>query len=941
VPQRNDQTPNHADLAPKSRPQVAPEPIFARFLASAAEQPNAVALTFEAGRFTYGELERNSRALALELKARGAVAGDRVAILAERGPELVWSILAVARLGAVFVVLDSAYPAARLEALAAIARPAVIVKAGGAALDERARTLAEAAGAPWLDAAVAPGAGPLPALAEVVDPREAAYFLFTSGSTGQPKGVACAHQPLVHFVGWHARTFDLSAADVFTLLSGLSHDPVLRDIFTPLSLGATLAIPPQSVIAEPGALARWFRAAGASVAHLTPAMGHLLAATGRRNVTLPKLRRLFWGGDQLTTAHIHGVARLAPQAEHVNFYGCTETPQAVAFHHCTGTDAGAIVPIGQAVDGFELLVVGGRRRPLGAGVPGQVAVRSPHLSLGYVKDGQVIEPDDRRNDTYFTGDRGVRRPDGALLLLGREDDQVSVRGYRVDLSEITAALMRHSQLRNAAVLPRPRGDAVEIVAFVEGDGIRPGQIETFLTAELPAYMQPREIVVLDRMPLSANGKLDRQALLAELETAAPQPGPTSGVPNDAQARLIAAWSHLFGRPVTPDATYVSLGGDSLTYVNAYLAAEEILGELPEGWDRLAVADLAGAAPQPATAVRAIDTPMLIRAAAIVAVVAGHVFHSAASVGATTALMLVSGLLFGGFGLRKAFDQASAKPILNTFLNLLVPVAAASALFFLYGLLRHHSASLPLLFLSADLVDYRRLPAELMHFTPVHLWYVHALLKILLAVWLAFELVRRLSGGRPPSPLAFAAGLFAIGCALRFAAPIFVFGDFLSAGAQDLSPSSYAASAHLATFALGAVFAFARTSAERAFALVALAGFALLTASFYGVADSLAALACGAAFLWAPRVKVPKAVATLALALSGASLCIYLFHIQIADLADRVSPIPGRLDALAAGLAAGVVLWKLSLWAAARARRSPLRNLLAGLSERGARARAAA
>jgi len=905
------------------------ETVHARFLAQAAQSPHALALSFEGGTLTYGELELRSRAFAVRLMAQGVGPGDRVAILAERGPQLIWAILGAARLGAIFVVLDSAYPAARLQALAAIAAPSVIVRAGGPQLAEPAAALARAFDVPAIDAAAADGPDAAP-LAEVAQPQNTAYFLFTSGSTGQPKGVACSHQPLTHFVDWHARTFDFAASDVFSLLSGLSHDPLLRDIFTPLSLGASLAIPSQALITEPGALAAWLKAARASVVHLTPALGLVIAAGRGRTPRLPDLRHLFWGGDQLTAAHVGALADLAPQAEQTNFYGCTETPQAAGYFRRPAGEPPEVMPVGSGIDGFQLLVVDEQRRPLGVGAPGEIAVRSNYLSLGYVADGRPVPPDDRgadpagRRNLYFTGDRGVHLPDGSVLMQGRQDDQLSVRGYRVDLSEVTAALLRHPEARAAAALARRTERGSDIIAFIEmdEDGQAPAD---FLASELPAYMQPREIVRLDRLPMSPNGKVDRQALqpwLAPPPPIAPaEMGPPAGA-TDTLGRLVEAWSSIFNRPVSPQSNFVGLDGDSLTYVQAYLAAEEILGELPTDWDRSSLADLSRLAKPPQRRARWIETPMLIRAAAIVLVVLAHAFAWTQPLGATTALMLVSGYLFGGLGLRKAFADGSGAPILRAFTRLLIPVAAVSAAIFCIQVLRHKPASLSLLLLSNDLVDYRHLTPEVMRHSMVYLWYVDALLKVLLAVYLAFQ-IASLGRRRPPALFPFVGALFLFGCLLRFVAPIFLFDDFLAKGAQDLAPSSYAATAHLATFALGALLANAAGRVPQAAGLAALVGFSLLTAPFYGLANGAAALLCGLALIRVQRLQVPRPVAALAFALSGASLYIYLAHMQLVAVAAKIAPVPDWLEpafATLVGLAGGYGLWRLVTWTGARLKR---------------------
>ena len=281
--------------------------IHTRFETQARLRPGALAISSAEGALTYAELKRLSRRFAAELRAAGAGPGRVVAILAERGPKVVVAALACARAGAPFVILDLAYPSERLAALAAVCRPkAQLLAADTAGLADCGPAIAID-----LDASIAIPDAPQPR----ISPDAAAYLLFTSGSTGTPKCLAGSHRPLVNFVDWQAGAFELTADDRFTLLSGLSHDPVLRDIFTPLSLGASLHIPAQATLTEPGALAAWFAEVRPTAAHMTPPLGLLLTA-GRAPAPLVDLRYVFWGGDVLRRSHIAALAapRRTPRA---------------------------------------------------------------------------------------------------------------------------------------------------------------------------------------------------------------------------------------------------------------------------------------------------------------------------------------------------------------------------------------------------------------------------------------------------------------------------------------------------------------------------------------------------------------------------------------------------------------------------------------------------
>ena len=896
------------------------ELIHLQVLARAAETPHAPALVFDGVTTSYGDLEQRSRALAGRLWEQGIRPGDRVAILAERGPALIWSMLAAARLGAVFVVLDAAYPEARLLGLAEIAAPQAVVRAGAETLAATARRLA--GDLPLIDASEdgAPASPPAPTL-DQGSPDDPAYFLFTSGSTGTPKCVACTHRPLSHFVAWHIATSGLSGSDRFTMLSGLSHDPLLRDIFTPLSLGAALMIPRQADITEPGALAPWFEKTGATVAHLTPAMGQLLTANGSRTHHLPKLRLLFWGGDRLPPARIAEVARLAPKAQHANFYGSTETPQAAGYFRHDGADWSPWLPVGRGTDGFQLLVVDEDRRPLGSEAEGEIAVRSNYLSSGYVREGRILPPGDRGSDPhgvaniYYTGDRGRYLPDGNVMILGRADDQVKVRGYRVDLSEITAALSALPGVAGGFAVATGEGAALRIVAFAAGRA-DPRTVSQALAERLPSYMLPHEVRPLERLPLLPNGKVDRRALqqLAAEAPPAPPAAETAAHTNATEHALIAAWSPLFPTSrVTRDISFAALGGDSLSYVQAYLATEEVLGVVPAGWQEMPVSQLAAKGAQPSRAWTVIDTPMLIRAAAIVLVVAGHLQLIKYGDGATTALFLVSGFLFGGLQMREAFRQESAVPILRSFRNIFVPTFLYALFSFAQKSLRGHQTTVNIVLMNNDFMDYSALPpgAKAQDYQ-IHLWYVDALLKMLLFLSLGLVLARWTKLLRV-GVFRFALALFALGCVTRFVLPGAFDPQFYAHGARVLSIWEYAPTTHFATFMLGVLVANAPERRAKWFVGGLMLVYAALSAHFFGWENAAVAAIAGVVLITASRVTVPKPVARLAFLLSGASLFIYLTHYMFGSATRHIVGEGWQGLEVLAGLTGGILVWKGWMW----------------------------
>ncbi|WP_420129158.1 non-ribosomal peptide synthetase [Longimicrobium sp.] len=505
------------------------------FAARAMETPDALAVEDPRERWTYAELDAATDRIARALADAGVGVGDVVAITGHRSAALVRALMGTMKSGAAFLVLDPAYPPARLAEYVRIACPAahLHLSAAGDLPDEVAVLLAEttrtrvvlrprgAGSAEDVDGLGSAGDAP----SVRVGPDTLAYLSFTSGTTGTPKAVMGRHSALTHFTPWLASEFGLSSSDRFSLLSGLAHDPLHRDVFTPLQLGASVVAPEPDGIGTPGYLAQWIVRAGVTVAHLTPAMGQLLADTAE-DERMVSLRRAFFVGDVLRRGDVQRLTALAPKLRVVNYYGSTETQRAVSYHVVDpGTEQKEIIPLGRGIPGVQLLVRNAADQRAGIGELGEIWLRSPHLAAGYLGDEAlsasrfVANPwtDDPRDRLYRTGDLGRYRPDGVVEPMGRADQQVKVRGFRVELGEVESALASHAAIREAAVIVREKGagDRRLVAYWVPAEGSAEpdtASLRTHLKALLPEYMVPATYVRLDRLPLTANGKLDRRAL---------------------------------------------------------------------------------------------------------------------------------------------------------------------------------------------------------------------------------------------------------------------------------------------------------------------------------------------------------------------------------------------------------------------------------------------
>ncbi|WP_336206811.1 amino acid adenylation domain-containing protein [Nonomuraea sp. LPB2021202275-12-8] len=541
-----------------------------------ADDPGRVAVTGEGLELTYAELADlvTATGAAVTTAATAAPAGEpvavgaTVAILAARTGELPALLLGVLAAGARWAVLDSALPPSRLAAQARSAGARALIACPGVTVPP------ELAWLPRADSTGPPGGF---AVANVPLERRG-YLSLTSGTTGEPKPVRTGERPLARFLSWYTAEFGLTAHDRFALLAGLAHDPLLRDAFTPLVLGARLYVPGQDRVRDPARLAAWLRECGITVAHLTPQLATLIAAAG---VELPDLRLVLFGGDRLTYADVARFRAVAPAARLVNTYGTTETPQAQSVYEITGPipATGDPVPVGLGVDGAELLVLDAGGAPAAVGELGEVVVRSRRLAEAYLDEELTRERFSREPDgetaRYRTGDLGRYDPEGRVVPAGRADGQVKIRGYRVELGEVEAALLAHPGVRAAAarVAEQPGGAVLHAYAVPESAAVQAGELRRHLAAGLPDYAVPNELVLLPALPLTPNGKVDRARLPAPPQRPAAGQGqePATGT-----ERLVAGvWREVLGLPrISAGANFFEIGGHSLAtaQVQARLAA---------------------------------------------------------------------------------------------------------------------------------------------------------------------------------------------------------------------------------------------------------------------------------------------------------------------------------------------------------------------------------
>ncbi|HEY0512098.1 MAG TPA: amino acid adenylation domain-containing protein, partial [Thermoanaerobaculia bacterium] len=568
------------------------------FLAEARRHPERLAVTDPQGSWSYGELADAAGRLAAHLRAAGLEPGDRVAIWAHRSAPVAWAVMATLAAGGAFVMLDPAYPAARLVEILRLAAPQAwlaLADAGAVPGEVEALLAGWEAEGRLLGRAVLPGGGPvsagvadllaaLPSPMEPVatGPTDLAFVAFTSGSTGVPKGILGLHGPLSHFLPWQRERFGLDREDRYSLLSGLAHDPLQRDLFTALCTGATLCAPDPEEIFVPGRLAAWAARQGITIAHLTPAMGQVLTeppGDGSAPTSIPSLRYVLLVGDVLTRLDVDRLRRLAPAVACVNLYGSTETQRAVGYH-VVEPDAGAagqrsrqVLPLGRGMEDVQILIVNAETRLAGVGEVGEIWMRSPHLARGYLGDAALtrerflVNPftGEEGDRVYRTGDLGRYLPNGEAVFAGRADQQVKIRGFRIETGEIQAAIGRLDGVRESVVVLREeRGERYLAAYVVPEPGAEPGiagRLRPFLASRLPDYMVPAAFVELPALPLTPNGKIDRRALPApQRQATAAGAAPR----NPVEERLAGLWADLLRLDrVGVHDNFFELGGHSL------------------------------------------------------------------------------------------------------------------------------------------------------------------------------------------------------------------------------------------------------------------------------------------------------------------------------------------------------------------------------------------
>ncbi|MEK2490877.1 amino acid adenylation domain-containing protein [Kitasatospora purpeofusca] len=617
-----------------------PDTVHGLVRARAADDPDAVAVVTDEQTLTYRDLDTRSDRLAGVLRGLGVGPERIVPVCLERGADLVTALLGVLKAGGAFLPLDPAHPRRRLARLVEDCGAAVVVTADGRPFPGVRAVAPDGRTDATVDPTVAAAPGEDPA-----GPDDLAYLIYTSGTTGTPKGVPVTHRALVFTLERVVRAYGLTARDRVLQLAALGFDTSLEQVFATLAAGATLVLGGARTWA-PTELAHRMRELRLTVADLTPAYWHHLLGLFPPGGPAPEgLRLIIVGGDTVHADDCRACLERLPGVRLVNAYGVTEaavtstlcdlTPEALepgAQHAGPGHPSAAPVPIGRPLPGVRLHLLDARLSPVPPGEKGEIHLGGPGLARGYwrapgltaetfLPDPYASEPGERM---YRTGDAGRWRADGNLEILGRFDDQLKVRGHRVDPAEVESVLAAHPDVRQARVAAEGSADGSRVlIAYytltgraASGPHARRGRIRAYLAERLPDFMVPADFVLLDSMPLTPAGKIDRRRLpdarpqlqrrdgqeaagggdptgarRAGAARGAPSPNgaapngssangtaPAGGTATAVEAGVAQLWSELLGvEEVGPDDDFFDLGGNSLLAMEMLARARIMFG----------------------------------------------------------------------------------------------------------------------------------------------------------------------------------------------------------------------------------------------------------------------------------------------------------------------------------------------------------------------------
>ena len=558
------------------------------FEAQAARTPRAVAAVYEDQQLTYRALNRRANQLAAYLQKQGVGPEGLVGICVTRSLEMMVGLLGILKAGGAYLPLDSTYPPERLAFMLADSQTPILLteqKLVDKLPDHKGQILC--LDTDWGMIAREDDRNPV----SDVRPDNLAYVIYTSGSTGQPKGVMIEHRGVVNYLSWALRSYPVGEGQVTPVHSSIGFDLTITSLFTPLLAGQTVVLLPDGDTSEAlSNLPNTWGAAG--VVKITPAHLEIVEQYLTAEQAQAWAKGIVIGGEALLGEHLAFWRTYAPETRLINEYGPTETVVGCCVYEIEAkTPAAGPAPIGRPIANTQLYILDQRQQPVPIGVPGELYIGGAGVGRGYLNRPELTaekfipNPFDKYQTTlYRTGDLARYRPKGNIEFLGRIDQQVKILGYRIELGEIEAILNQHPDLNESVVIVRE--DAAHdkrLVAYFTSDCNPPPANRTlrdYLAEKMPGYMIPSAFINLDRLPLTANGKIDRRALPAPETRLRTSLDRKQHIPprNLVELELTQIWEDVLAvQPIGVTDNFFDLGGHSLLAVRLMAKVQQKLG----------------------------------------------------------------------------------------------------------------------------------------------------------------------------------------------------------------------------------------------------------------------------------------------------------------------------------------------------------------------------
>lgn len=572
--------------------------IQSRLFNSLIENGDRVAIEYRNSKMSYKELDEASDKIASNLLSKGIEKGTFVSILLKDSAQLITTVLGVLKARCVFMPMDVSYPVERIKNMLNTTETKYIItdqKKLDTSLNYNNNVIENINFFDLLNNSNPNINSNLYKDIHNFAPDDSIYIFFTSGSTGVPKAVVGKNISLLHFIEWEIEEFDITKDIKVSQFTSPCHNPFLRDIFVPLLVGGTICIPEsKESMLDSNRLMEWIEISQISLIHCTPSLFKLINGKSLSNDSFSNLQYVLFGGEKVVPNDlISWYETIGERVQLVSLYGQTETTLAKVYYRITADDAFKMnIPIGKPIPGAKVIILDKNLEICPQGITGEIYIRTPFRSLGYYNNSNlnrerfVTNPfnNDPNDIIYRTGDLGRMLPDENIEFLGRIDRQIKVRGFRVELDEIEHSLSINPKIRESAVVSKisEQGDPY-ICAYVtlNSDILAPleqlkQEIREVLSLTLPDYMIPQYFIIIDKLPMNLNGKIDYRAL--------PEPQEKQYVePKDRiEISLAEIWEEVLGvKNVSRYDRFIESGGHSLNVIDlVYKVYEEYNIELP-------------------------------------------------------------------------------------------------------------------------------------------------------------------------------------------------------------------------------------------------------------------------------------------------------------------------------------------------------------------------